>query len=92
MYTSWNGATEVASWCFYGASSEAGPFHVVGNASKDGFETTLTAKGYLAWVYSEALGAEENVLGTTPIRQTYVPNLNVTLPGRVGTNSIAVTG
>jgi hypothetical protein len=86
FYTSWNGATEIVSWKFYGGSSENGPFSVAGTAPKDGFETSFTADRYWAWGYIEALGAGGNVLGTTPVKPTYVPHLNGTVPNGPGSN------
>ncbi|RLL97782.1 hypothetical protein CFD26_105312 [Aspergillus turcosus] len=74
FYTSWNGATEIARWRFYGSMNSTGRGIVLGTAEKTGFETTFTANRFWGWGYAEALDVTGAVLGTSPILQTYVPS------------------
>lgn len=56
VYMSWNGATEVSSWRVYTSSSEIGPFSLVGETPKNGFETVFRHDGLLLWVFVQAMG------------------------------------
>ena len=80
FYTSWNGATEIASWKFFGGATERACETELGAVDKTGFETNYTASRFYAYGYSEALDAAGRVIGTSPVRQTYVPGQNVTVP------------
>ncbi len=65
VYASWNGATMVAAWqVLAGASAKA--LAPVANASKSGFETSISAPGKPAYVAVQALGTGGEVLGTSP--------------------------
>ncbi|OCK85415.1 hypothetical protein K432DRAFT_421785 [Lepidopterella palustris CBS 459.81] len=55
-YVSWNGATEVKSWRFWGSTSNAGPFSNMGMVNKAGFETTFTSPVYNPFIFVEAVG------------------------------------
>ena len=57
-YVSWNGATEVASWRFYGSKSV-----LLGTVPKTGFETVFQKQGYHKAIYAEALDFDGVVLG-----------------------------
>lgn len=72
-YTSWNGATEVADWRFYAASSHNGPFTLVGNTSKIGFETLYTAPGYLAYGIAEAVAANGSGIANSSVIAAFMP-------------------
>ena len=72
-YASWNGATEVASWRFYTSSSLSGPFALIGNTAKVGFETIFTAPGYQAFSIVEAVGANGSGLANSSTIGTFVP-------------------
>ena len=72
-YASWNGATEVASWRYYTAPSAAGPFALIGNHPRVGFETIFTAPGYQAFSIVEAVGANGSGLANSSIIGTFVP-------------------
>lgn len=66
-YVSWNGATEVAKWKFYGSSSKTeveseAIFVGLGEADKRGFETMFTSYGHWSRVFVEAIDAEGHVL------------------------------
>ncbi|OAP55336.1 hypothetical protein AYL99_10309 [Fonsecaea erecta] len=76
LYVSWNGATEVASWTFYGASSigDGGDsFHRLGSVSKLSFESSMAVDGYWPYTYAEAYDARGNLLGTSEVRETVLP-------------------
>jgi hypothetical protein len=77
FYVSWNGATEVASWKFFGGNGTTqsidGGMPVVGNAVKGGFETTFMATEFVGSGYAQALDVNGKVLGTSPTVQTFVP-------------------
>ena len=73
MYASWNGATDVASWRFYGSSSSDGGFEKLTVVGKDGFETRATARVFAAYVYVEALRRDGSVLGRSGTVRTMVP-------------------
>lgn len=73
FYVSWNGATDIARWNFYArASSTAHPVFI-GSATKHDFETMYIAKGYLDWISVEAVDAEDNALGKSPIKRSETP-------------------
>ena len=74
MYVSWNGATDVKSWRFYGGSSEDGPYDVMAFAAKDGFETRAMAPAFVKYAYVEALHADGSELGRSITVKTKVPN------------------
>lgn len=66
-YVSWNGATEVKSWKFYGVSWETKKFVELGEVDKRGFETMFTSFGIWDQVYAEAFGVDGQSLGRSPI-------------------------
>jgi Arylsulfotransferase (ASST) len=73
FYASWNGATEVTHWRFYGASSRGGPFHLVQTVKKQGFETRYRhEQDYYPYVYAEAMH-DQIPIGKSPIEQTFSP-------------------
>ena len=55
IYVSWNGATTVTTWRFYGAQSVGEGFATFGNKTKNGVETTYTADKHYPWVMVEAV-------------------------------------
>lgn len=63
LYTSWNGATEVREWVFYGSAEREAGFTVLGSAAWEGFETEFVGAGFNAWVYAEAVDGAGTVLG-----------------------------
>ncbi|KAK8248091.1 ASST-domain-containing protein [Phyllosticta capitalensis] len=76
FYVSWNGATEVAEWRFYGLTSrsrESSGGTSLGTARKDGFETAFQARDYAAFAYVEAVAADGKVLGRSAVEQTVSP-------------------
>jgi hypothetical protein len=72
IYTSWNGATEVASWNFY--SSENGEPSLIGNAKRASFETTFMASGTAANIMVEALDINGRSLGKSAIVRSELPS------------------
>lgn len=74
FYVSWNGATEVASWKFFGGNKTIDRrFVEVGKAVMGGFETTFMATVFVKYGYAQALDVHGRVLGTSPTLQTFVP-------------------
>ena len=75
FYTSWNGATRVQSWRFYGAQNATGPFVRLNNGTaKTGFETSYTYAHFYPWTYAEALDAHGHVLSKSAHTYTFVPS------------------
>ncbi|MCJ1404213.1 hypothetical protein MMC11_007438 [Xylographa trunciseda] len=77
MYASWNGATEVARWRFYGSLSVSGVFTIVAVVAKESFETRAIAPVFASYAYVEALHRDGSVLGSSKIVQVHVPNQEV---------------
>ena len=57
FYVSWNGATEVDSWNFYGPVGCSSSPVLIGRKSKDGFETSFVFDDYVEWSIAEAVSA-----------------------------------
>ncbi|RAH44829.1 MFS general substrate transporter [Aspergillus brunneoviolaceus CBS 621.78] len=74
FYVSWNGATRVKYWRFYGAQNATGPFMLIKQVAKDGFETSYTAGEFYQWTYAEAVDVEGQVLGKSRSLFTFVPS------------------
>ena len=75
FYTSWNGATRVQSWRFYGAQNATSPFVRLNNGTaKTGFETSYTYAHFYPWTYAEALDAHGHVLSKSAHTYTFVPS------------------
>lgn len=79
MYASWNGATEVRSWRFFGGATSQGPFKLAVIAEKDGFETRAVASFFASYAYVEALQADGSILGRSDIVSTRVPDPDTAL-------------
>ena len=73
MYASWNGATEVGSWRFFGGLSASGPFKLVAAVDKVGFETRAVANFFASHAYVEGVGWDGTLLGRSEIVATRVP-------------------
>lgn len=81
-YVSWNGATEVAAWSlYYSESTRHGPWISAGTVVKDGFETRINftelsqqRTNFYPYVYAEALDKNGEVLATSEVCETFVPN------------------
>lgn len=73
-YISWNGATDVHSWNLYGATrNSSDSFSLLAKVEKTDFETMYMTKGYIAFVYVEAVGADGKVMGTSIAAASEVP-------------------
>ncbi|KAL8951566.1 MAG: hypothetical protein Q9222_002476 [Ikaeria aurantiellina] len=73
MYASWNGATEVERWAFYGGRSEDGPWVHLGVMEREGFETAFLNEGFWAFGYVEAVGKGGEGIGRSRGIRTRVP-------------------
>jgi hypothetical protein len=73
-YVSWNGATEVAKWNFYGSHDKSAGFSMVGSTAKTGFETSYMSAGYLKYTYAEAVSTDGRTLGKSDVQKTILPN------------------
>ena len=73
-YVSWNGATEVAAWDFYGSRTSQ-ELVLQGSAVRRGFETSFMSDGYLNRVYAQALDANGNSLGKSLMVDTVAPGM-----------------
>lgn len=89
IFTSWNGATEIASWRFYGQYNSPGQYANstmvgstrmidLGTVPKQGFETVFAARKYYPYTMVEALDNSGNILGQSPLQRTYVVGQNST--------------
>ena len=63
---SWNGATAVARWQLLDGA-HAGALTPVASAARSGFETTIALPAAVPYIAARALGAQGEVLGTSPI-------------------------
>lgn len=63
FYVSWNGATEVRSWTFYGGDTETGTFNLLAKFKKHGFETSWVMPGLVKYAYVEAMDVNGKVIG-----------------------------
>jgi len=68
VYTSWNGATQVASWRVLEGATATSLTPAVAQAPRKGFETAIPSPGSGAYVAAQALGVSGQVLGaSTPV-------------------------
>ncbi|KAL4762616.1 ASST-domain-containing protein [Aspergillus foveolatus] len=74
FYVSWNGATRVKHWQFYGTNNSTGNYTLLGKTRKDGFETTYIVPGFYRYTYAEALDAKGKVLGKSREQFTFTPS------------------
>lgn len=66
VYVSWNGDTETAVWRFYAVTDQYGSRSFLGEAERDGFETSFFLAGHsYVRVAAEAVSARGRVLRTT---------------------------
>lgn len=70
IYVSWNGDTETAAWRFYAITDQYGSRSYLGQAQRDGFETSFLVAGQsYQQVAAEALSAQGRKLTTTRVAQ-----------------------
>jgi hypothetical protein len=74
LYVSWNGATEVAMWNFYGADDSPAGLSMIGSATKSGFETSYMSPRYIKYTYAEAVSTDGKSLGRSDVQETILPN------------------
>jgi hypothetical protein len=65
-YASWNGATAVAAWRLL-AGASASALSPVAVAPRNGFETAMSTRNRPRYLAVQALDANGNVLGNSPI-------------------------
>ena len=73
MYVSWNGATDVRRWKFYGHDVADGAFVLLVEIEKSGFETSTRAKDFVRYTYVEAIAEDGEILERSKIVKTRVP-------------------
>lgn len=74
IYVSWNGATTVANWRYYGAAAIGDEFKLVDETGHRGFETIQTLPDFYPWVMVEALGPDGTSLRNSSFQPTFVPS------------------
>ncbi|KAJ5091436.1 hypothetical protein NUU61_006306 [Penicillium alfredii] len=74
FYVSWNGATRVHRWRFYGATNITGPYVFLSEIYKTGFETAYINATFYPWTRAEAVDRNGAVLGKTRNKFTFVPS------------------
>lgn len=74
FYVSWNGATRVHTWRFYGAMNKTGPYEFLDEVEKTGFETKYTNDSFHTWTRVEAVDRNGVVLGKSQRKYTFVPS------------------
>lgn len=68
FYVSWNGATEVRSWRFYGGDTEEmGTLRTLATVDKHGFETSWLTTEEIDYAYVEGLDINGESLGRSPV-------------------------
>jgi hypothetical protein len=66
LYTSWNGATDVAAWRLLAGTSSSS-LTPIGRASRGGFETRIAADTEAPYLQAQPLDAQGHVLGSTAV-------------------------
>ncbi|OQE25560.1 hypothetical protein PENSTE_c006G01564 [Penicillium steckii] len=74
FYVSWNGATRVQTWKFFGAHNMTGPWTFLDQVNKTGFETEYTNTSFYLWVRAEAIDKKGKVIGRSGVKYTFVPS------------------
>lgn len=68
FYVSWNGATEVVSWAFYGGQRrDMKSFKPLAMVKRRGFETSWVCPGVVKYAYAEAFDRDGNSIGFSPM-------------------------
>ncbi|GMG47171.1 unnamed protein product [Aspergillus oryzae var. brunneus] len=70
FWVSWNGATEVDYWNFYGTTSTSEEFTLLTKADRQGFQTTYTSTDYHPRAYAEAVSSDGSSLGNSSVVNT----------------------
>lgn len=74
FYVSWNGATRVKSWRFFGSTNMTGPWTPLSHVNKTGFETDYTDTKFYPWTRADALDINGNIIGQSETKFTFVPS------------------
>jgi len=74
LYVSWNGATRVKFWRFYGSMNATGPYTLLDELPKAGFETAYTDMNFYPWTHAEAVDGQGKLLGKSPNTFTFTPS------------------
>lgn len=74
IHVSWNGATDIAGWNFYARAYDEGDNVFIGHTAKTDFETMFLADGFMDWVSVEAIDKDGNVLGSSDLQRTTMPD------------------
>ena len=75
---SWNGATEVRTWVFFGCKDKdnddnsSSRFIEIGRPDRTGFETTFASPRFWTHGYAQALAANGSVIGESVVVTTHV--------------------
>jgi hypothetical protein len=84
FYVSWNGATEVASWAFYGGDTKAiKSFKPLAMVKRRGFETSWVTPGVVKYAYAEAFnsdGVSIGMSGMASLTPKFDPQYEVAYP------------
>lgn len=72
-YVSWNGATEVTQWRFFGLRDDQ-QSTLIGTSNKTGFETMHMSAGAYRQVIAEAMDAQGKSLGKSEIFSSKLPS------------------
>ncbi|KAK0257262.1 hypothetical protein LTS09_007737 [Friedmanniomyces endolithicus] len=84
FHVSWNGATDVTSWNFFGSlAGSPADVRPVGSVTKSGFETMHMAAGLFRMSYAEARDAHGVSLGRSPITSTTISPAVLDLLGKI---------
>ncbi|KAJ9665970.1 hypothetical protein H2201_003881 [Coniosporium apollinis] len=73
-YVSWNGATEVHSWKFYAGNTAKGPWKMISNAIKAGFETSTRIPEVYNYTFAEAIDRHGRQMRRSSIVRTFIPS------------------
>lgn len=73
IYVSWNGATTVSTWNFYGFAAVGAAAVKIGSTRKNGFETVYQAPEFHDWVMVEAVDKDGKSLRNSSFQATFVP-------------------
>lgn len=74
FYASWNGATRIKAWRFYGGVNMTGPYTFLDEVKKTGFETEYRNTSFYTWTKAEAIDRNGDVLGASHPKYTFVPS------------------
>lgn len=74
FYASWNGATRLKSWRFYGSMNATGPYVLLGDIPRTGFEASYKDMNFYPWAHAEAVDAQGKTLGKSANAFTFVPS------------------